>query len=272
MGCLGVFLTILSGLILMVLFVEYTGLMIGILFAIITLGIILYNKASTKQKEVEIKLEEEKAKKKVWEDGNKRKYNIPQDAKLVRYYKGNPNINKGYIKFYTWKDEKNINFVDSEFNIDIGKVQMQLDDIKYYYIIGDIYNEMSIEGGGNGGSSLGGAVVGGLVAGGAGAVIGSRKKNDPIKTINKKVDERKTIVVIKENNKVFNMEFEGKTYDVLLELLPEKERDYVKIISTKENNEDWLYKQIEKLASLKNEGILTEEEFQGKKKALLEKI
>lgn len=57
--------------------------------------------------------------------------------------------------------------------------------------------------------------------------------------------------------------------------MPEKEISYIennKIVESNKNKNDNIYKDIEKLAELRDKGILTEEEFNNKKQLLLNRI
>ncbi|MDE5830858.1 MAG: hypothetical protein K2H53_04270 [Clostridia bacterium] len=97
-----------------------------------------------------------------------------------------------------------------------------IDDIKYYRQTGEETERQYISGGGGGGSSIGGAVVGGLVAGNVGAIIGSRKKTDEIKTTYKKVDNRRTIITLKDGRE---LDKSMSIYELLLRYVPEKDYD-----------------------------------------------
>ena len=97
-----------------------------------------------------------------------------------------------------------------------------LDDIKYYQIIGSHRNEQYISGGGGGGSSIKGAVIGGLIAGDVGAIIGSRKQTEEITTEYKEIDDRELKITFKDNKELI-MCFDF--YDILLDYIPGKEYD-----------------------------------------------
>lgn len=97
-----------------------------------------------------------------------------------------------------------------------------LDDIKYYQIIGSHRNEQYISGGGGGGSSIKGAVIGGLIAGDVGAIIGSRKKTEEITTEYKEIDDRELKIIFKDNKELI-MCFDF--YEFLLDYIPDKEYD-----------------------------------------------
>lgn len=161
------------------------------------------------------------------------------------------------------------------------KRTIPLDKIEYYTTQGEVYRENKIYGGGGGGSSLGGAVVGGIIAGSTGAIIGSRKKNEEIKSELITHDTRETYINYFSNNDNKKSIFcKFKDYQTLLDLMPQKDYSVVSALKTNslvqsfkmEEKTKIITEQIRELAKLKDEGILTEEEFTNKKKALLEKI
>lgn len=78
---------------------------------------------------------------------------------------------------------------------------------------GDVYYTTEVHGGGGGGSSIKGAVIGGVLAGEAGAIIGSRKATDPIKSTTQRIDERAThMKVLDANNQFFEIVFNYNDY------------------------------------------------------------
>ena len=119
------------------------------------------------------------------------------------------------LDFYC-KYDRNIPSID-----EILKV-VDIDDIKYFNLSGEETERQYISGGGGGGSSIKGAVVGGLVAGNVGAIIGSRKKVDEVKTEYKKVDSRRTIITL--NNGIV-LDERPDLYELLLAYIPEKDYD-----------------------------------------------
>jgi hypothetical protein len=135
--------------------------------------------------------------------------------------------------------------------------------------------------GGGGGSSLGRAVVGGVIAGEAGAIIGSRKESNPIKSELITHDKREAFLnFYDDNNAKRSMFFAFNDYNVFNELLPEKAYEIVNAIKTNaiinkvinKNKSENILDQIRELSKLKDERILTEQEFSEKKRALLNKL
>lgn len=92
-------------------------------------------------------------------------------------------------------------------------------NIEYFKLTGEILGNVIC-----GGSDLGGAIIGGVLAGGAGIIIGSRKE------INTEfIDNKRTIILYKEENNTSYLEFDKDVYNVLISLFPEKNYDYVSL-------------------------------------------
>ena len=85
---------------------------------------------------------------------------------------------------------------------------------------GNVHYTTNIHGGGGGGSSIKGAIIGGLIAGEVGAIIGSRKPNEPITSSTSKIDDRETILkVLDSNNNLFEISFDYNDYYLISKLL-----------------------------------------------------
>ena len=161
---------------------------------------------------------------------------------------------------------------------------IRLDGIEYYNYGGNKYTSTSVMGGGGtvGGSSIVGGVVGGAIAGEAGAIIGSRKetKIDPVRSFTMTHDETKTRLKYR-NDKDVLCEIESQTeslFVVLKKVIPELEYDYimsrnVNIESTQAKDDssktESAADEIRKFRKLCDDGVITEEEFEAKKKQLL---
>lgn len=218
------------------------------------------------------KVEEEQKKKII--EAYKKENNAPENTYSISYLKGLPGIdnqrnenNPSFLDFYMWVEDGLINLLDKRID-GVGKHSLLIDNILSFTRQGDVHNETIIEGGGGGGSSISGAVVGGVIAGEAGAIIGSRKKVNPITSKNIVVDKRQTIIEYKDNDNIRYIFLNSEAYDILLQLIPNKE---ITFVNKKEVKND-IYEKIEKLAELKEKGILTEEEFTNKKTQLLNEI
>lgn len=149
--------------------------------------------------------------------------------------------------------------------------QFSMNKVKCFYRQGDTYTDTKISGGG---SSLGGAIVGGMIAGEAGAVIGSRQE---IKSETKFIDKRSTILVIEDSStsKDHFLIFDTNAYDVFLEIIPTKEKSYIEFNSNTSNTnkptngEQEVIDLLIKYKQLKDNGVITDEEFEKKKNELL---
>lgn len=208
--------------------------------------------------------------------------NIPKDTDRVFCTEFNGNKLEKHLEI--WKDDNCIKLCDSfinyiidkeNFNKIVEKTIISIESIKFFTRDGEYRVDNIVEGGG---VNLTGAIVGGVIAGGAGAIVGGRKK---VTTTTKEIDERKTYLYYKENNEEKRLVLFSESYDVLLKLIPNKDFGYIeknKIVESSnteqsnETKENTVYKDIEELARLKDKGVLTEEEFNEKKKVLLKKI
>ena len=94
-----------------------------------------------------------------------------------------------------------------------------IDEIKYYRLIGQKYITTEITGGG--GTSIKGAVIGGLIAGEVGAIVGSRKAVDEVKGTSTVHDEQ--VVLLYSNDLEYVMSFNSSAYGIFTKLIPEKE-------------------------------------------------
>jgi hypothetical protein len=215
------------------------------------------------------------------------KYNVPKDSLTVRYNSGYIKMPK--IKYYVWKADNNLCFFPEGIREKEEYIlyQIALEQIEYYATRGEVHRETKISGGGGtiGGSSITGAVLGAMVAGGTGAVIGSRKegKIEQIKSEIITHDERETFLNYYVDKVRHSLFFDYYDYNILLKLIPTKaygnhqsQYSVKPIISNLQNNTQHnnleTIKQIRELSVLKDEGIITQEEFNEKKKLLMDKI
>jgi|GEM_PF-1588396 len=221
--------------------------------------------------------------------------NVPQSCATITLKNGYIDLNNGNLQkgtYYIWKNDNTLcmfPFIKQDssleslaFNKDlIRKFTLATSNIEYYTTQGEIYRENKISGGGGGGTSVAGAVVGGVIAGGAGAIIGSRQKTNDIKSELITHDTRETLLnFFDASNKKRSIFFELKDYQTLMNVIPEKEYNLVSTIKTNQtiktiqqsDNSKLITEQIKELAKLRDNGIISEEEFTGKKKELLAKI
>jgi hypothetical protein len=157
--------------------------------------------------------------------------------------------------------------------------KIPFEKIEYFSQSGEVFHETKITGGGGGGSSVAGAVAGAVIAGGVGAVIGSRNKNGTIQSELVTHDTRETSLNYFDNdNQRRSIYFTYSGYQLLNDLIPEKEFNIVSSIKNallikKNSNPSFnIPDQIRELSKLKEEGLITEEEYSKKRSALIEKL
>lgn len=153
-------------------------------------------------------------------------------------------------------------------------------DVEHFSVEGEKTIENKISGGGGGGVDLGGAILGGVIAGGPGAIIGGREKVKDVTSSLVTHDNRETILKYFVDGARQSMRFSLGTYQVLDDLIPEKEINVVRAIKFEQikqtqkdiDDNQKVTDQLRELKMLKDEGILTEQEFADKKQVLLNKI
>lgn len=191
---------------------------------------------------------------------------IPFDAAQGVYLEiscGDFSLN-GKMRF--WKKDDKICLLNTD---KYQGIDILIDKIKYFRLVGQKYVTTEITGGGGGGSSLKGAVIGGLIAGYVGAVIGSRKAIDKVKGTSTVHDEQVVLLYSSDLKQVIT--FNSNAYSILTKLIPEKEYEVVQ-----SGKEEPIYNDTESAADavreykkLLDERIISIEEFEKKKKELL---
>ncbi|MBO3356246.1 hypothetical protein [Clostridium perfringens] len=130
--------------------------------------------------------------------------------------------------FWGFREDDNLCLVSKDYNNDIGKIKININDIQRFNRLGDIDSYTEISGGNGGGSSIGKAVVGGIMAGGVGAVVASRNKINEIKTERIVNDDRITVLQVEKENENYYIKLTSQSYNGLIQLIPEKEISFVK--------------------------------------------
>ncbi|MDE5539817.1 MAG: SHOCT domain-containing protein, partial [Bacilli bacterium] len=200
-----------------------------------------------------------------------KKSDIPSNRKICHVKINNIDIDFG-SRCYIWRDE---NFLSICNTVIRNGVKIKIPNIKYYRITGDKYVTTEVTGGGGGGTSIKGAIIGGIIAGEAGAIIGSRKPIESVKSSSTVHDKQS--VLMYSNNSSMILKFNSEVYDVLLDLLPEKEYEYT-IHETKESSPNTpsdttdTKSKLKELKSMFEEDLITEEEYNSKKQELLSKM
>ena len=148
-------------------------------------------------------------------------------------------------------------------------------NIQYFSKEGDIQYTTKISGGGGGGSSISGAIVGGLIAGETGAVVGSRKKVQEVKSEVVKHDSRCTIIRYYKDQQMDVLRYSGEAvYDYLLKMIPEKDLLTIQLKDRGFNKEDTdsIDKKLQTIKNLYENELITKKEYEKKKGEILSKI
>lgn len=159
--------------------------------------------------------------------------------------------------------------------------KIKLDNLVYYKIEGDTQYVSDVSGGG---ANIGGAIAGGIIAGSVGAIVGSQVGTN-VTTDIKKQDDRKILLYLNQNGRFVSEEIITNNIDNILLLLrkwiPQKEYHNVAVEITKptiSNNVHKItesatngnsYAELKELKALLDEGIISQEEFEAKKKQIL---
>ena len=172
--------------------------------------------------------------------------------------------------YYIWKANGALNFFPAIANVQDPKALLKsipLSDILFYEEIGERYHETKISGGGGRNVSIAGAMVGNAIGGTAGAVLLGNKGPKPINSRDVVHDTR--AVSLRVPNQV-SLNFSYGDYNTFLLVIPEKaataisapkETKTAEVVSSAD--------EIVKYKKLLDDGIITQEEFNAKKKQLL---
>ena len=117
-------------------------------------------------------------------------------------------------------------------------------------------------GGGGGGTSIKGAIIGGVLAGEVGAIIGSRKPTDPIKTTNILHDDRVSVLAFNTPFGECSINFAFEEYTLLDTIISS-----TKVQSKIESKS--VAEQLRELKFLLDEQLITEEDYNNKKAQIL---
>lgn len=187
--------------------------------------------------------------------------------------------------------EENLELLQCNFNfykklitppVKTNEKRIPLSNIHYFKIDGNVQYTSSVTGGG---VNARGAIAGAVIGGDAAAIIGSQIGTE-ITTSTNKHDDRKISLVYSQNGTVKTLDIKttdvDATLNALRKLIPQKEETFVlsqnnnqktlteKATEVSENSSANLYEQIAKLKELLDCGALTQEEFNAKKKQLLD--
>lgn len=192
------------------------------------------------------------------------------------------------IPHYLWISDNNLNMfpmstyykqneTSSMCKPDVSELKLKtvpIDSILYFEEVGELRKYTTVSGGG---TSLKGALIGYAIAEDIGAIIGSR---EPITTNIISEDDRRIELIYKnQQNQIENLEFKHDAYMALKELIPLKElRKIIGLNSTRKVNDtrnDKIQKKntkekLKQLKEMKEEGLITNEEFLEQRKKILD--
>ena len=190
-----------------------------------------------------------------------------------------------------YKTDKKRDYLEDEFVPQMLKMDdkdmfavtiIPMEDIVSFQLVGNIDRVTTTSGGGGGGGqpNLGGALLGGLLFGTAGAIIGAQTGIyiDPIKSSTTEYDTRKTLLNIKNAQGVAETKELPFYYaEVFTKVIPEKEFSFIqaekssdKAIKEEKAQDTNSIEALKKFKELLDMGVITQEEFDAKKKQLLD--
>lgn len=149
--------------------------------------------------------------------------------------------------------------------------KIAMDDIVVFRVEGQRHISTNIS---DAGPNLGNAVAGALIAGDAGAIIGSRVGVQQVTTTTT-VDDRKILLIYNTNGTVVTREIRSndkeRTIEALRKLIPQKEESIAKLHAQEKepNIQNSLTDELKRFKELLDSGVITQEEFDAKKKQLL---
>ena len=149
---------------------------------------------------------------------------------------------------------------------DIPVFIIPLSAIKYYNLAGTEKSETNIQTA-NTGVNVKGAIIGGLIAGDAGAIIGSQHNTHNVYSTTRHIDERCVDLYYTENGATRIIKLSTDALSLLEKWCPEKAYGFV--VSQPKTAGSNAVDEIKKYKELLDAGIITQNEFDAKKKQLL---
>ena len=196
-------------------------------------------------------------------------YTIPISPIITSLFSANKEIQSE--SSYLWIDIDKIYACTEKYFYDYGKITIPLDNISFFVREGDFYTETKTQ------IERKGRLLGALIAGDYGLINGTHNE---VTNTTVAVDKRKTFLYMEKDGEEAAFILGSNAYDYLMEEIPQKEYKNVTLtrpFPAQENTpevteKDDVFETIKKLAELQKQGILTDEEYQEKKKHLLENI
>ena len=166
------------------------------------------------------------------------------------------------------RDINTINSLSSVDYSDIKHICIPHNEIDYYCISGERTSEMTIQTA-NTGTNYKGAVIGGLLAGEAGAIIGSQHGKNNVYSTTTHQDKRFVELLYTQNGATRRLNMSFSALPLLETWFPDKKYEYVLTRKQATNTNTDPFEEVKKYKELFDNGIITEEQFESKKKELL---
>ena len=192
-------------------------------------------------------------------------------------------VGKSYLlrnDFYCWQENDILYIFPTEEHItekhityanlpeDIRIIIINRAEIQHYKLAGQERAETKVQST-NDGVNVKGAIVGGIIGGDAGAIIGSQHNKGRIYSYSEHFDERYVEIYYQQNGSTYKLKLSAKAYSLLEQWFPEKDYEYVVSANQTVVNTSDRFDEIKKYKELLDNGIISNEEFEIKKKELL---
>jgi len=189
-------------------------------------------------------------------------------------------------QYYFWEKDNILCFFHIEpqsiNQVPLDVIEIALDDIESFELIGERFYENKISGGGSQKGDIVKAIVGQEMFGTAGAVIGGQQKIDPIKSELILHDDRRTkLYITNTKQNISMMIFDFNMMEILNKIIPAKSKEMIeaitkhKIINDHQSSSKDISdfdKKLELLDKLLSTGVIDNEEYQLRKKKLLDHV
>ncbi len=173
-------------------------------------------------------------------------------------------ITSKHITYANFPDDIKKNFDATDLRI----IQINRSSIQYYRLSGQERTETKVRSQ-NDGVNVKGAIVGGLIGGDAGAIIGSSHNKGQIYSYTEKFDDRYVELLYTHEGKVCKLKLSIPAYPLLEQWFPEKDYEYVISSGQATPNTSDKFEEIKKYKDLLDSGIISNAEYEAKRKELL---
>lgn len=151
---------------------------------------------------------------------------------------------------------------------DIKAFRIAKSDISYFRLSGSEHSETKVKSTDDG-VNVKGAIIGGIIAGEAGAVIGSQHNKGRIYSNTEHFDDRYVELYYVEKDQTNKLKLSVTAYPLLERWYPDKEYEYVLSHGQPEEKKNDKFAEVKKYKELLDAGIISDSEFEAKKKELL---